>query len=133
MALDPPLVIPNIPLVPPRIPRHPQIELLFELFKRGAPDSIRVLGHRYDLNTEEKAMPPLPFQPVERIYTDDNGVMQAQIANRWAAFTDDELLGIYSIVSGTWPGKGSRPDIPLGRMRDECIDELKRRRIADGR
>jgi hypothetical protein len=51
-------------------------------------------------------------------------------ANRWAAFTNDELFGLYSIISGSFPGH--RPDIALGRIRDECVAELERRKPADG-
>lgn len=60
------------------------------------------------------------FVPVERIYRDDNGTMQAQIANRWAAFTDAELKDLAELTENG----------PI-RLGQEIRIELERR-AADG-
>jgi hypothetical protein len=48
-------------------------------------------------------------------------------ASRWATFTDDELFGIYSIVSGH--ADRIDPNAPLAIMRNEAVAELERRRV----
>lgn len=51
---------------------------------------------------------------------------EERTANRWAAFTHDELFGLYSIITGR--GYPLDPSTPLAKMRDECAVELERRR-----